>query len=155
MTKNLLGWRQYRGKIIPRSAIDQMTNGFRPYETRLKMGDLVRLRVDDLETTQFLPSIVVDVAQSHRSGATYALAFPATLQADFYIVVEGFSGIGMNLNTDESADASGIYTEAEYESYLNNKASPAVLTAERTLRLVSSAVEEATSEQVLIAGAAG
>jgi hypothetical protein len=141
MTNNLLGWRQYRGRIIPRSTVEQVTKNFRPYDTRLKLGEHVKLRIDDAGTTQFLGAVVVDVAQSHRNGATYALAFPATVEGDFYIVVDGFSGAGMQLTHDESAEASGIYTEAEYAQYEleNVKSSPA---PHRTLKLVTSALDD-------------
>jgi hypothetical protein len=148
MNKNLLGWRQYRGKIIPRSVIEKTTESFRPYDTRLKLGDRVLLRVDNLELTQFLSSIVVDVAQSHRNGATYALAFPATNLNEFYIVVDGFSGTGADLTDIESAEASGIYSEREYELYLEAQAPPPeVGPAPRSLRLVTSPIDEACSAQ--------
>jgi hypothetical protein len=145
--KNVLGWRQYRGKIIPRSEIDRIAENYRPYDTRLKLGDRVFLRVDDLELTQFISSVVVDVAQSHSRGATYALALPATPSGDFYIVADGFSGTGMNLNDVESAEASGIYTQVDYELYLAEIGTPVeVIPAERTLRLVTSAIDEARTE---------
>jgi hypothetical protein len=144
MNKNLLGWRQYRGRIIPRSALEHSIEGYRPYDTRLKLGDKVRLRVDDRGTTQFLSSIIVDVSQSHRAGAMYALAFPATIQGELYIVVDGFSGTGVDLTDVESAEASGIYTEQEYEAYLDGRVMPEpVAEATRSLRLVASAIDEA------------
>lgn len=148
MTNNLLGWRQYRGRIIPRSMIEDMQNSLRTYETRLQLGATVKLRIDDQGTTQFLDVVVVDVAKSHRNGATYALAFPATTEGDFYIVVDGFTGAGMQFTHDESAEASGIYTEAEYTQYLKELEKPPVVSAHRTLRLVTSALEETRAEQL-------
>lgn len=148
MTNNLLGWRQYRGRVIPRSAIEEVAKNHRSYDTRLHLGEGVKLRIDDQGTTQFLDVVVVDVAKSHRNGATYALAFPANTEGDFYIVVDGFAGAGMQFTHDESAEASGIYTEADYASYLKEIATPVVVTQHRTLRLVTSALEETRSEQL-------
>lgn len=142
MTNNLMGWRQYRGRIIPKSAIVDVVKNAREYSTRLKMGEHVQLRVDEAGKTQFISSVVVDVAHSHRSGAMYALAFPATLEGDFYIVVDGFSGAGMQFTHDESAEASGIYTEAEYEEYQKEQAALATPPARNKLRLVTSALDE-------------
>jgi hypothetical protein len=114
-----LGWQKYRGRLIPRAVVETLCEpAVVAVPARLKLGEKIRLRVDDEEQTTFLPGIVADVSVSHSNGVTYALAFPATSKGDFYIVSEGFTGHGMQLHRDESMEDSGIYTELEYEVYL-------------------------------------
>lgn len=138
---NYLGWQQYRGRLLPRKVVESLVEPkVTAVLTRLRLGEKVRLRVDEDGETTFIAAVVADVSWSNANGVSYALAIPATPDGDFYIVSEGFSGHGIQLHGVESADASGIYNQLDYEMYLRARHADRVSKSRANLSLVSAVI---------------
>jgi hypothetical protein len=138
---NYLGWQQYRGRLLPRKVVESLIE---PHvtatQTRLKMGEKVRLRIDEDGETTFIAAVVADVSWSNAKGVSYALALPATPDGEFYIVSDGFSGTGIQIHGVESAEASGIYNELDFELYLRQRHATRVANARTNLSLVTAVI---------------
>ncbi len=122
MSENLLGWQQFDGKILPKHVVDSIVEKAERSPTRLQVGERVKVKITDKQTTVFADATVVDYRISSSKATSYSLAFPLDPAELFWIVTEGFNGAGgwnalaVLFGTDESADGSCILTLAEYEA---------------------------------------
>jgi hypothetical protein len=136
-------WRSYRGRVLPRMVIEQAIAQAKAapiqISSRLKIGEYVRLRVDDLlqDRIDWLPAIVIDVKASFTGGVEYILAFPQGV-GDYYVISQEWAGVKLRVTGQEteSKESSGIYTEAEFEEHLNARQKPVDHPAKPALSIV-------------------
>lgn len=117
-------WQEFGGRLIPRQVLLSLLKpNAQHIPSRLKVGDKVRvgLNAPAMDEPLFVPAIVTDVLYSEQSGWSWDLAFPIG-NGDFYSVVKGFTEEGFAATAPDTLGpySSGIFTEAEYEVYLDS-----------------------------------
>lgn len=117
-------WQEFGGRLIPRQVLESLLKPDAQHiPSRLKVGDKVRVGMSAPHTDEsyFAPAIVTDVMYSEQSGWSWDLAFPIG-NGDFYAVVKNFGEEGLMGTAPDTLGpySSGIFTEAEYEIYLDS-----------------------------------
>jgi hypothetical protein len=120
-------WRSFRGNIIPRDIIPTLINsavmGQKKIHSRLEIGQYVRVRIDNpvVDKIDWMSAVVMDVQASYGMGLYYVLAFPTMSAGDYYVLSQNYPAIRDGFTTrEESAETSGIYTEEDFEVFLES-----------------------------------
>lgn len=126
-------WRSYRGNIVPHAVMEGLLAQHKQLcgdkiKSRLSVGDKVRVLLEDpLEgKDQWLSALVFDVTVSYGEGVRYALAFSVGVSG-FWVISQDYPAVKLAVtgHEEESANTSGIFTEEEFQQYMEARLKPA------------------------------